>query len=187
MAFAGGAQPGWFRVDLTRFREVRKRVVPALHGDILAAVNDAAAATAELLRAATPRLTGKTARSIGVQKSRSLDELAVAGFFPRKGNTAFVARILEQGRKPKAAEAAGERVITRARVAQGRRRGKFVKIGELRASDVYATLHKIRIRGKRGASFMAARPILPRVLPLVSAVIREAFRRVFGPDWRPRV
>src|SRR3990167_4990860 len=177
MAFAGGAQPGWFRVDLTRFREVRKRVVPALHGDILAAVNDAAAATAEPLRAATPSLTRK--------KARSLDELAVAGFFPRKGNTAFVARILEQGRKPKAAEAVGERVITRARVAQGRRRGKVVKIGELPASDVYATLHKIRIRGKRGASFMAARPILPRVLPLVSAVISEAFRRVFGPDWRP--
>ena len=152
---------GAVTVDLTRYRRAVKEVMKRLHEDTFKAVNLSATVTAELLRQFTPRLTGKTARSIRWKRTDSFDAPAVAGFFPGKGNTAYVARILEKGRQ---AHPGGRIIRTKRRDAEGKR----------------------ILRIQRGASRMAPRPIVARVLPLVPGVIREAFKRVFGPDWKPR-
>lgn len=152
---------GMLRVDLTRYRRAVAGIKTRLTADTFKAVNLAAQVTAELLRQYTPRLTGQTAKSIRWQRTGTFDAPAVAGFFPAKGNTAFVARILEIGRK---ARPGGRRWLSRRRNAEG------VRIARI----------------ERAVSAMAPRPIVARVLPLVPAAIREAFRRVFGPDWRPR-
>jgi hypothetical protein len=139
-------------VDTRRFKQAAERVKRAIPRDVFRAVNLAIQVIAELLKQATPRLTGKTRRAARAAPTERFDRKAVAGFFPRKGNTAFVARILEQGRRPAPA------------VLRESRRG-------------------MRIVKKRAASFMAPRPIVSRVMPLVPNVIREAFRRVFGDPW----
>ena len=148
-------------IDLSKYTPRVKRIKQRLHEDTFKAVNLAAQVTAELLKQYTPRRTGQTARAVRVVKTQDFERKAIAGFFPGKGNTAYVARILEKGRQ---AHPGGRIIRTKLRDAEGRR----------------------ILRVQRGASRMAPRPILARVLPLVPGVIREAFKRVFGPDWRPR-
>jgi hypothetical protein len=145
-------------VDTRQFKRaadaICKKVLPR---DLFHACNLTAATLARLMRDATPRFTGKTRKAFRASYTDSFNRPALAGAFPRKGNTAFVARILEEGRKPQPARLE----LTQRRDATGRR---------------------ITVR-RRAVSFMRARPIIPGILARAPEVMREAFRRVFGQPW----
>ena len=139
------------KIDPRDFKGDVRRWTKKIQNGAIDAANLTVAGLAAELRAATPVLTGKTRRAVGFRATRDINEPARAGFYQRKGNTAFVANLLEYGTGPRF-------------VKRHRARGRLVLM-----------------RTPRYVGRGPVRPILAPALAQARAIAEEAISRVFTP------